>query len=136
MAIWIRPNLLRAAFITATILLSAQGALAQFTQQGPKLVGTFSVGVWVWTRRSGAIWLERVARQAFYGALWLVGIGVTNVASAETYTLTDLGIVGIGSNANAINDAGQVVGYCATSMPATARANTGKRHSRATQTAA
>jgi probable HAF family extracellular repeat protein len=41
-------------------------------------------------------------------------VGVTNVASAETYSLTDLGIVGIGSSANAINNAGQVVGYSQT----------------------
>jgi hypothetical protein len=40
----IRPKLLiRAAFITA-ILLSAESALAQFLQQGPKLVGTGAVG--------------------------------------------------------------------------------------------
>jgi len=39
-----RPKLLRAAFISAALLLSAQSTLAQFTQQGPKLVGTLAVG--------------------------------------------------------------------------------------------
>jgi hypothetical protein len=41
----IRPKLLRAALIGTILLLSAQGALAQFTQKGPKLVGTGAVGL-------------------------------------------------------------------------------------------
>jgi hypothetical protein len=37
-------KLLRAGFVVATVLLSPQSTLAQFTQQGPKLVGTLAVG--------------------------------------------------------------------------------------------
>src|SRR5437870_5081803 len=103
------------ALIFATLLFSSQLALAQFAQQGPKLVGTGAVGhaqqgisvalsadgntaivgglndnagagaVWVFTR-SGGVWTQQGSKLVGTGAVGNAAQGVSVALSADGNT--------------------------------------------------
>ena len=125
MSMRLRPHIALIVLVCAT-LLSSRPALAQFAQQGPKLVGTGAVGnarqgysvsvsadgttalvggptdnsagaAWVWTR-SGGVWTQQGLKLVGSGAVGTAFQGISVSLSADGNTAI---VGGIGDNSNA-----------------------------------
>jgi hypothetical protein len=111
----VNSRCLRAALIVAALIFSSQLALAQFTQQGPKLVGTDATGAaqqglsvavsadgntaivggpednsntgaaWVFTRNAG-VWTQEGPKLVGTGAAGTAGQGISVALSADGNT--------------------------------------------------